>query len=414
MKFRKVMSLLMILIIFLSIGCEQDRNESETLTKFKRGPDINWLQQNLIEGNAKPRLEHGMLESGFYQPILGFDWLPKPLAEQKGSLISQNRFIYLMVMAYEVTGEKNYRDAMIKAANFLLLNFAIPDRPGFWFRKIASDGSSINRGFHAYGYTQVIFALSHAFQVTQDSRYLDAAMQTWLAMDIPGAISGQNKKYELHGLNVAKHLFESLLVLYKATDSNILKGELQALGDYIVGHFYDPENGVFVEELTNSLERKQDGEIRLGHAIEMAFLLSRSVDAGLPASYLQPANHAVDFVANVVAINEYHLIPDTTEYNGTIRDPEYYWWSQAELLRGLAHFVWHRERTELKAQFYISLSSVQQSFIDHQYGGWYRKPNATEEDKGQEWKVGYHVTMMLTELMRLQRVKFKSGSEVLL
>jgi mannose/cellobiose epimerase-like protein (N-acyl-D-glucosamine 2-epimerase family) len=97
-----------------------------------------------------------------------------------------------------------------------------------------------------------------------------------------------------------------------------------------------------------------------------------------------------------------------------VRDPEYYWWSQTELLRGLAHFVWNRERTDLESQFYLTFSSVKQKFIDTQYGGWFKTPNAKEQGKGQEWKVGYHVTMMLTELMRLQGMEFQSGSELLL
>ena len=240
-------------------------------------------------------------------------------------------------------------------------------------------------------------------------------MSTWVALDIADAVNGHNKSYDLRGLNVAMHIFESLLVLYKATEhSHMIGQDLNVLARYIVDHFFDPKLGVFVEDLTPTLDRAVDGEIRLGHAIEIAFLLSRAVDAGLPAAYLVPANASVDFVSRQAAKNPIGIIPHTTDYKGTTRDSEQYWWAQTELLRGLAHFAMHRNRPDLTTQFRKALEQVQKHFIDPVYGGWFKKPDAAELDKGDPWKVGYHVTMMLTEMMRLQGMKFHSGSEVLL
>jgi len=211
------------------------------------------------------------------------------------------------------------------------------------------------------------------------------------------------------------HIFESLIALYNTTDHSRLVGQdLNALAAYIVDHFYDPERGVFVEDLTPGLERDANGEIRLGHAIEIAFLLSRAVDAGLPASYLKPANSSVDFVSFQAAKNPDGLIPHTTDYDGNTRDAEEYWWSETELLRGLAHFSMHRNRTDLNSQFNKTFTGVQKHFIDPSNGGWFKYPDGADLDKGEQWKAGYHVTMMLTELMRLKGMKFLSGNEVLL
>ena len=407
-------SLLIIVIILLGVsGCDSDNGVSYEIDPARYTPSVDWLKHNLIEGNVEPRLVNGLGPDGFYQPLLRNDWTPKP--EQKATLISQTRFIYVMAMGYEVTSDKRYLDAMTRAADYLLKHFSNPDIQGHWFREVLPDGQVGNRSFHAYGYAQVVFALAHAYKITGNSRYFDAAMHTWLALDVPGAINGNNRFYNLRGLNVAMHLFESLLVLYKATEHpKIIGQDLSSLAEYIVDHFYDPKLGVFVEDLTPTLDRAADGEIRLGHAIEMAFLLSRAVDAGLPASYLKPANASVDFVSRQAAKNPRGMIPHTINYNGSIRDPEQYWWCQTELLRGLAHFSMHRNRTDLTAQFKSSLDQVQNHFIDPVYGGWYKKPDAPELDKGEQWKVGYHVTMMLTELMRLNEVSFRSGSEVLL
>ena len=146
----------------------------------------------------------------------------------------------------------------------------------------------------------------------------------------------------------------------------------------------------------------------------MAFLLSRAVDAGLPESYLESANASVDFVYRQAEKSPMGIIAHTTDYKGTIRDPEQYWWCQTELLRGLAHFSMHRNRADLTPQFNKTLGEVRKHFIDPVNGGWFKTPDSAELDKGEQWKVGYHVTMMLTELMRLNGVRFRSGSEVLL
>ncbi len=406
--------LLIAAVAFLAVpGCDSDNSGTRESTPAGDAPSIDWLKQNLIKGNVEPRLVHGLLPSGFYQPSLKNDWTPK--LQQNASLISQTRFIYIMAMGYEVTGDKRYLMAMTQAADYLLGHFADPKLPGQWYREVQPDGSVSNTHFHAYGYAQVIFALSHAYKITRNSKYLDAAMGTWLELDIPDAVKGANKSYDLRGLNVAMHIFESIIALYKVTDhSKMVIQDLNTLAEYIVSHFYDPERGVFVEDLTPKLEREQNGEIRLGHAIEIAFLLSRAVDAGLPASYLKPANASVDFVTRQAAKNPDGLIPHTTDYAGRTRDPEKYWWCQTELLRGLAHFSMHRNRTDLIAQFNQTFIGVQKHFIDPSNGGWFKKSDGAELDKGEQWKDGYHVTMMLTELMRLKGMKFLSGNEVLL
>lgn len=406
--------LLIVAIVMVATGCDtgNDGGNARINGSTIDIPAIEWLKQNLIDGNVEPRLVNGLLPDGFYQPLLAHDWTPKP--QQKATLISQARFIYVMAMGYEITGNKRYLAAMQHAADYLLNHFSDPDIPGQWYRALQADGHVGNRGFHAYGNAQVIFALAHAYKITQDAKYLDAAMSTWLELDISGAIADTNKHYDLHGLNAAMHIFESLIALYKASDRSKLIGtDVNALAKYIVGHFYDPKLGVFVEELTPKLERKPDGEIRLGHAIEIAFLLSRAVDAGLPASYLEPANASVDFVARQAAKHPEGLIPHTTDYQGNPRDPTEYWWSQTELLRGLAHFSLHRGRNDLNSQFNKTFMGVRKHFIDPHDSGWYKTADGITLDKGEPWKAGYHVTMMLTELMRLKGMQFLSGNEVL-
>lgn len=396
------------------LGCDPANNETAEINFDQSEQELNALRYDLINDNLEPRLKHGLLPNGFYQPDLARDWTPAPLEQQKASLISQARFIYIMAMGYEVTDDPRYLSALELSAGYLLNHFPNPNLPGHWYSEVAADGTVTNPGFHAYGHAQVVFALSHAFKVTGDTKFKNAAFQTWLALGVPSAIAGKHQFYDLHGLNVAMHLFESLLVFYKATQLQVVYDDLNALGNYIVSHFYSPEGGFFGESLGADLRLKPSGEVRLGHSIEMAFLLSRSVEAGLPPGYLEAANASVDFVVAIAAKNPRGIIPHTTNYSGEVRDATYYWWCQTELLRGLAHFSSRRDRADLLDQYKKSSVLVRKEFLDTEYGGWYANPDEPDKNKGQRWKVGYHVTMMQTELMRLLGASFRSGSEVLL
>lgn len=394
------------------VGCERTRDDGVRAGASRQPADVDWLAGNLIGGTVGPRLRHGLLPDGFYQPNLGADW--RPLPSQAATLISQSRAIYVMAMGYEVSGDERYLAAMRRAADYLMRCF--PDRrgPGRWVRSVGPDGGVLSDAFHAYGHAHVVFALAHAFKVAGESTYLDAAMHTWLALEVPGAIEGHSALYDLRGLNVAMHVFEALLVLAKASNSRLVRGDLESLGDYIVARFYEPRQGCFVEELTPQRARSADSEVRLGHSIEVAFLLSRAVDAGLPWRYLQPGIASADFVARIARRDDDGMIPHTVDLTGRVRDGEYHWWCQTELLRGLAHFGIHRGRDDLREQFESALRSVRRLFVDPNDGSWYSGPRARDANRGHEWKVGYHVAMMVTEVMRLGGARFRSGAEVLL
>ena len=373
---------------------------------------VDWFRENLIRGNVEPRLRHGVLPSGFYQPNLGPDWTPAQA--QTATLVSQSRIIYVMAMAWEITGDPRYLDATRRCADYLIEHFADPRLPGRWAKAVTSAEKVASREFHAYSDTQVVFALAHAFRVSKEQRYLDSAMHTWLALDVPGAVARRNSLYDLGGLNVSMHLFEALLALYKVTDADLVCSDLKLLGEYVVTRFFEPQQGVFVERLSKEGTRRPDGEVWIGHSVQIGFLLSRAVDAGLPEAWLKPADAAISSAARIAGGDKRGIIPLAIDYAGNVRDQQYPWWCQAELLRGLAHFAMHRGRADVRAQFDSTLKSVRALYVDPANGSWYSAPNARDQNRGSEWKVGYHVTMMATEIMRLHGVRLHSGAGSLL
>ena len=380
------------------------------------GPNVlpdeaSWYRKQLIDGEVKPRLQHGLAPNGFYRPYLARDWQAK--REQQGTLISQPRAIYVMAAGYEVTGERVYYDAMIKTADFLLDNYADKKVPGRWVNLVDPDGKALATQFHAYGYAHVIFALAHAYRASKDKKYLNAAFATWLQLDLPRTLQGGNPELKVHGLNFAMHAFEGLLVLYKADRSNLVLGDLKLLGEYILGNFFDSNRGFFYEGLDAQLRPEPGGAIRLGHNVEMAFLFSRAVDIGFPKKYLDAGNRAIDYVTRH-GVRADGSVPHEINYDGTLKDPTLIWWSHTELLRALGHYVVHRGRQDLGPAFARTWAYAKLHFIDPVYGGWYEMPDGTDRPKGHDWMAGYHVAMMLTEMLRLQGVTFKSGPEMLL
>jgi mannose/cellobiose epimerase-like protein (N-acyl-D-glucosamine 2-epimerase family) len=400
------------LVCAVVVGCDTGPTPA-VRTAERSGPDdTDWYRRQLVDANAKPRLQFAIAENGFYRPNLGPDM--RPHGEQRATLVTQSRAIYVMAAAYEVTGEKVYHDAAIKAADFLIDRFKSGPEPGRWASAVSPDGAVLDSDYHAYGQAQAMFALAHAYHSTKQKRFLEAALATWLQIDVPRLVQGQRPGRTLLGLNVAMHTFEAMLALYKAEPSKLLLADLRILGDYIVTRFFEPQRGFFYEDLGSDFRPAADSGIRLGHNVELAFLLSRGVDAGLPAKYLDPANRAIDFVVKYGIRRPEGGLPHELNYDGTLRDPALPWWCQTELMRGLAHFAKQRDRHELQSEYDASLAYAKAHFIDPVSGTWYPLADRPDLPRGGEWSAGYHVATMLTEVLRLRGTRFHSGPEMLL
>lgn len=373
--------------------------------------DVAWFRKQLMDGTVEPRLRHGLAADGFYRPNLDRQW--QPVGKQIATLITQTRIIYVLAAAYQVAGTERYRAAITSCANFLLSRFSSKTSPGRWVRAVAPDGKVIDETYHAYAHTHVIFALTHAYQATQDKRYLDAALATWLHMNIPGVLAGKEKSLRFNGLNFTMHCFESLLALFKATSSPMIRADLMALGQHIYSNFQEPKHGFLYEDLDQRSKPARDGEIRLGHNAEMAFLMARAVDRGLPQAWNDFAQRAINFVvAHGVAPDG--SVPHELDFDLRVKDPTVVWWSHTEYLRAVGYFAWRRGRSDLKSSFAKTLAYVKASFIDPVHGGWYWNANRPDMPKGGDWNAGYHVAMMLTEMLRLGNTRFMAGSEILL
>lgn len=378
--------------------------------------DCDWFRKAILEEVGHWRAAV-VTPSGFLQPSLDREW--RPTGRQTATLVSQSRLLYVLATGYELTQEPAYLEAVAKGADFLLEHFRDPERGGFFY-SVSPDGEALDTGKDSYGHAFAIFGLAHAARVTGSERFRDAALQTWSEMKArlryesgflkPRASRDFSQVRGTNSQNPMMHLFEALLALHAVTGAEAIFEDARALADAIFGKLFQNEEGYLPElfdEHWRPLPADRRGLIELGHQFEWAYLLSRAVEQGFPEEYLQTGRRLLDYGLKVAYDREEGGIFSRSDYDGNVRPGPKGWWEQAELLRALAHYAAVRDRDDLWKPFAQSLRFVQRHFIDARHGGWFRSyepgvPRSVEEqNKGSAWMVGYHVTGMYWEALRM-------------
>ena len=148
------------------------------------------------------------------------------------------------------------------------------------------------------------------------------------------------------------------------------------------------------------------GRIDVGHQFEWAYLTSFAAENGLPDTYRSYAN---SFMVNGLALgNDWQAggIYSPAAPTKSLLHRRRGWWEQCEAIRAFLHFIVRHQRDDLIEPLQKTLHFVQTSLIDPEYGGWYGGigPDGEPEtmEKGDEWKLDYHVVGMCMEAIRLR------------
>ena len=128
------------------------------------------------------------------------------------------------------------------------------------------------------------------------------------------------------------------------------------------------------------------------------------MEAGLPAAWLTVANKLVNFALdNGFKTGEagrpatQGVLYETGDYNGNITSTQLAQggiaadWCQMEVMKATANFAILRGRTDLWQYFDEEFAAVQAHYVPFVTG-----PNT--------WGTGYHETMMLDEMLRLESI----------
>ncbi len=316
-----------------------------------------------------------------------------------------------MSQGYNLTQQSKYLRAVREGAEFLL-QYYLASQNGKWYWRVSSKGKVIDRSkpaYNAYGQAFVIFGLSHAYRITNDQRYLDAALETWENLEVWDVVGASRAPVEGYSQNALMHTFEALLTLHEATGIDGLLDDARRLADFVLDRLYQ-KRGAYIPEKFESnwrpLSADKGGYVDIGHQFEWAFLLSWAVYKGLPDDYLTIGEQLLDaaldkgYDANRGGILAQH------RYRGEAFGGKGLW-QQCEFLRTTMHYASLHDRDDLWKPFRKTLDFVEDVFIDEVYGGWFIRPvdpatlNDDYPSKGTPWRVGYHITGMYGEGLRL-------------
>lgn len=383
--------------------------------------DFGWFRDHLIQGILPRWLHRSVTDKGFFFTHFDRQWRCYP--REHNTLVSQSRLLYNFSTGYELTGNEEYREAVEAGARFLIEVYQ--DREfGGWFRSCTRDGNVADSNKDSYGHAFAIFGLSHAYRCTRNQGYKTAAQQTWELLSthfrdehgglIPTLTLDFKDLGDIRSQNPIMHLFEALLALGSLEGMSHALVAAQNAADFALERLLRKGNGLLPEWYSQSwdeLPGDQGRQIDLGHAFEWAYLLSTSIESGLPKAYLTHATNFLEYGLRIGYDDIHGGIFRTASSDGKVLSQTKRWWPQCEAIRALMHFAILRGYDALWPPLLKTIHFVQEYFVDDDYGGWYTFREAgvspvsqhASTDKGGDWKVDYHVVGMCAEAMRLQQ-----------
>lgn len=378
--------------------------------------DFGWFRTHLLD-EILPKWQLSITEQGLFLPHFDRQW--RPLEPNYGTLVTQCRLLYNFCQGYALTKVPLYRDAVTRGVQFLRDHFR--DRKyGGWYWSCNLDGTVRETRKDGYGHAFVLFGLAHAYQCTGDQSLQDAISHTWEILttrfrDPYGGFHGKMTEAfkvteKTKAQNPVMHIFEALLAAGTVGKQAQLLGEARSVGDFVLGELVRVGDRRLPEVYTvqwQELPTNADGSggrLDIGHAFEWAYLAAYATELGLPARFLAYANSFLTYAMALGFDWKNGGIYSPATDKGEIVNQEKGWWEQCEAIRALVYFYKQQGRTELGGPLQRMLDFVKASMIDAQYGGWYPRvgPGIDPQtlEKGNLWKVDYHVVGMCMEAIR--------------
>jgi mannose/cellobiose epimerase-like protein (N-acyl-D-glucosamine 2-epimerase family) len=389
----------------LTVSCSDDSGYKKDIEPFKS--ERAYLDTEDIYKSAlllaDNWLANGHQFNGFQKTNFTDDW-QSINQNSRVNLTSQARLVYVYAIAFELSEDFKYLSAMTSAADFMT-TYMYDEQNNVWFNSVDHNGLNSRNKRDAYAYSFVIFALSHAYKVSGDKSYKELALAT-LKSDIWPGLKYARKFYQTDELgekdknkvwyqNPFMHLFEALISLYEVTQYPEVMADIEQ-----IAHLIDEKiiaSCGCIPEYLNAFDMSPQYEekgsaVELGHQIEWAFLLNKAVDIGLDTKYRNNANSLLAYSLKHGVNKNTGGLMETSKLDGEIKNPNYSWWAQAELMRATLYYIEKQNMEELIPIYLKAVSFSQQHFSDNINGGWNStslllKPNSKKPTKK---AIGYH------------------------
>lgn len=355
--------------------------------------------------------QHADTPSGLFNPWLDRQW--RHHTDGPRTLVSQCRLIYNFARAHERSGDPRFADLAHRGIAALIQFFRDADGAG-WVWSCDADGRVQDDTHDAYGHAFVILALATSAAVFQRDDYRDLALHTWAFMqrrfrDQHGGLIwhiGRDDTVQdaVRSQNPLMHTFEALLELAPLDPSGRVRDD--ALGVWAFLRARMPEPGCLPEWYDPEWRALRTGDLAIidvGHAFEWAFLLSEAAALFGDEALLGHGRSFLDFGMRSGYDPDHGGIFSPVDHAGNHPGRRKGWWEQCEAIRAMQRYVTRHGASEIDPALQASIAFVREHFIDREYGGWYLNPpgmgGEPSLDKGNPYKLDYHVLNMCRELL---------------
>jgi mannobiose 2-epimerase len=339
-----------------------------------------------------------------------------PVAPTDKSLVQQARHTWTFSMWYE-RREPVVAVREIADHGYRFLAHFRDERDGEFVYKVSREGKLVDPKKQLYPESFAIYALAEYGRVFSHHEALAQAMKCFRAIDgrahdaeyggydqrnDPGWLAPGAEK----GTNTHIHLLESFTELYRATRDGAVKARLEELIEVVATKIVQPA-GYAHKEFERDWTPHAEPVASYGHDLETVWLLIDALDA-LGRERDEVVVGAARRLGEQAAHDGYDAklggYFEEGPPGGAPAKLEKVWWVQAEALAGL----WWTYRLTGDASYLDRLEGtlgfIETRQRDPEHGEWFFGVNPDGslgprgDNKGEEWKTGYHALRALVFL----------------
>ncbi|MDF1514699.1 MAG: AGE family epimerase/isomerase [Anaerolineae bacterium] len=341
----------------------------------------------------------------------------------KGSLLN-SRILWTFSAAYRRYKNQACLD-MAQYAYHALIELFWDDTYDGLYWEISSDGKPLKTRKQIYGQAFGIYALAEYYAATGDRQalekaiaifdaieahsfdpphggYLEACSRTWQPID-DVRLSPQDMN-EQKSQNTHLHILEAYTNLLRVWDNTHLLQQQTTLIQVMLNQITDPKTHHLILFLDTDWQPQSD-LISYGHDIEASWLLYEAAEIVGDPQLVEEVRPRVLRIAQ--AVYDQGLDIDgglfyESSPSGDVNKRKS-WWPQVEAAVGFLNAYQLSGQPHFLTAALKSWDFIEENFVDHQYGGWFRyanhdAPEYLNEPKVSFWKCPYHNSRACMEL----------------
>lgn len=385
--------------------------------------------------------------------------------EKKGNqnkmIVTQARHVWTASTLASFYNDSTYIE-IAKHGYTFLKNQMWDDKNGGFYTLKGIEGDSLkllSTSKSAYGNSFAIYGLANYYKISKDTAALDLAKRTfyWLDKHSRDSVYGgyfdvmkQDGSWMLNSKennnnygdfirknwkdqNSSIHLLECFTALYEVWPNDLLKERLEEMlilvrdtitteRGYLTLHLQRDWKPVSFKDSTDAVRKANFwlDHVSFGHDVETAFLL-------LEASHILGKENDTVTLCKARKMVDHAIAKGWDKEKGgfydggyyfddsetcTIINPDKVWWTQAEGLNSLLLMAKLFPDENYYELFKKQWDYINTYMIDHNNGGWYDEgldsnPNAINNVKAQIWKVNYHNTRAMVNVIKMLKGHFE-------